>query len=193
MPRVKDRAKRVVLAMREAVNLDKESSSVLEFACGPGVVCREILPHVKDIIGVDISTAAVERCNQRFKEIGANENCVAIEANILTDKDALSGKQFDLVYCASAYHHEITRNLSSFLKPDGALIVVHNLAKGDPGEEVVDEHRTYVMRFGFNEEDMRTMFATAGMKFVSFAEVPKDEKDNDIFIAKGILGSSTVL
>jgi 2-polyprenyl-3-methyl-5-hydroxy-6-metoxy-1,4-benzoquinol methylase len=102
------------------------------------------------------------------------------------------------IQCASAYHHfqqpeEITRKLSSFLKPDGALIIVDNLAKGDPGEEVVDEHRTYVTRFGFNEEDMRTMFATAGMKFVSFAEVPKDEKDNDIFIAKGILGSSTVL
>jgi hypothetical protein len=43
----------------------------------------------------------VERCNQRFKEIGANENCVAIEANILTDKDALSGKQFDLVYVSA--------------------------------------------------------------------------------------------
>ena len=58
----------------------------------------EILPHIKEIVGVDISTAAVERCNQRFKEMGANENCAAVEANILTDKDALSGKQFDLVY-----------------------------------------------------------------------------------------------
>ena len=76
------------------------------------------------------------------------------------------------------------------MKPDGALIIVDNLAKGGPEEEITDERRAYVTRFGFNEEDMKVMFAVAGMKFVSFAEVPRDEKDNDIFIAKGVLASS---
>lgn len=58
----------------------------------------EILPYVKEIVGIDISTGAVERCNQRFKEAGANENCFAIEANIMTDSDVLPGRNFDLVY-----------------------------------------------------------------------------------------------
>ncbi|KAJ3514361.1 hypothetical protein NMY22_g14758 [Coprinellus aureogranulatus] len=194
-PRVKDRAKRVVAAIRETVNLSKESTSVLEFACGPGVVCREILPYVKEIVGIDISTGAVERCNQRFKEEGVNETCFAIAANIMTEKNVLSGRKFDLVYCASAYHHfenpeEITRLLKNFLKPDGTLIIIDNYAKGGEEEEIDDERRKYVTRFGFNEEDMKQLFAAADLEFVSFAEIKRGEGDNDVFIAKATLKSN---
>ncbi|KAF6764616.1 S-adenosyl-L-methionine-dependent methyltransferase [Ephemerocybe angulata] len=189
-PHIFTRARRTALAMREAVPLTKESSSVLEFACGTGAVCKEMLPHVKEIIGIDISPGVVERCNQRFKEEGANESCYAIAADISTDKDVLAGKKFDLVYCASAYHHfaspeEITRLLGAFLKPGGSLLIIDNLQKGD--ETIAEEHRHYTTRFGFVEEDVKGLYAAAGLEFVSFAQIPSDAGgDNDIFIAKGV-------
>ncbi|KAF5324675.1 hypothetical protein D9611_004094 [Ephemerocybe angulata] len=187
-PHAKTRAQRSALAMREAVSLSKDSSTVLEFACGTGLVCMEMLPHVKEIVGIDISPVVVERCNKKFKEAGANENCYAIAANISTDKDVLADKKFDLVYCASAYHHfdspeEITKLLGAFLKPGGSLIVIDNLQKG--GETIDQEHRLYITRYGFNEEDTKGLFASAGLEFASYAQIPSDpEGDNDIFLAK---------
>lgn len=91
--------------------------------------------------------------------------------------------------CASAYHHfdspeEITKLLAEYVKPGGSLIVVDNIKK--EGEVVDEKHKAYVTRYGFTEDEMKPLFTQAGLEFVSFAQVPPDEGDNDIFIAKAV-------
>lgn len=76
------------------------------------------------------------------------------------------------------------------MKPDGALIIVDNFAKGSENEEIDEERRKYVTRFGFNEDDMRQLFDAADMDFASFGVIKRDEADNDVFIAKAVLKSA---
>lgn len=112
---------RSAAAILAAVPLNKDSSSALEFASGTGLrflflapnleysiecmilglVAKDILPYVKDLVGIDISAALVERCNQRFKEEGAGEGSYAIAANIERDDGVLADRKFDLVYVSA--------------------------------------------------------------------------------------------
>lgn len=63
---------------------------------------KELVPFVQEIVGIDISEALVERYNQRFKDEGAN--CSAVVANIMTDKDVLSGRKFGVVFVSCLPH-----------------------------------------------------------------------------------------
>ncbi|KAJ3514362.1 hypothetical protein NMY22_g14759 [Coprinellus aureogranulatus] len=189
-PRAKERAVRTALAIREVVPLNKESSSVLEFACGTGLVCKEFLPYAKEVVGIDISEGVVNLCNKRFKELGANDGCFAVAADIVTEKgNVLPGRKFDLVFCASAYHHfespeEITKLLADYVKQGGSLVVVDMLKT--EGQTIDEERKAYVAHTGFSEEDMKQIFSQAGLEFVSYAMVPRDEEDIDVFIAKAV-------
>jgi len=66
-------------------------------------------------MGLDISTAVVERCNERLKEAGAGEGSVAIAANISKDKDVLGGRTFDLVFVSPFQVHWFAQLLTSFM------------------------------------------------------------------------------
>lgn len=88
---------------------------------------------MKEIVGVDISTGAVERCNQRFKEEGANEGCFAIEANIMTDPDVLSGRKFDLVYVSSSVGPPIALLLIPVYLSAPPPIITSKTLKRSPG------------------------------------------------------------
>lgn len=97
----------------------------------------------------------------------------------------------DIVHeqCSSAYHHldspeEITKLLAQYVKPGGALVVIDNIKTAD--EKVDEKHKPYVTRYGFTEEDMKELFKQAGLEFVSYAQIPPDEGDNEIFIAKAV-------
>ena len=59
---------------------------------------------MRGIVGLDISSGVVELCNKRFKEeMGADEKeTYAVAANILTEKDVLPGKLFDVVFVSVA-------------------------------------------------------------------------------------------
>lgn len=192
-PRAKERAQRSAAAILAAVPLNKDSSSALEFASGTGLVAKDILPYVKDLVGIDISAALVERCNQRFKEEGAGEGSYAIAANIERDDGVLADRKFDLVYCTSAYHHfadplKITKLLAGYLKPGGHLIIIDQIPKG--GEVIPDAYKSCVVRYGFLEEDIKPYYSAAGLEFLSYVQVESDAQDAELFIAKGILPSS---
>ena len=64
------------------------------------------------------------------------------------------------------------------------MVVVDNVMI--EGQTVDEKHKAYVTRYGFTEEDMKELFAKAGLELVSYAQVPPDEGDNDIFISKAV-------
>jgi len=165
----------------------------LDYACGAGLVSRELAPHAKSIVGVDISQGMVDQYNLRVynqgippEEMGAI--CTKLEGN----QAELDGKKFDVVVCASAYHHiqsieHVTRVLSYFLKPGGALLVV-DLEKTDVDVHT-DSHREIVPhRGGIAKADIEYAFKSADLESFTYEHAFEAKLKGvpvNLFIAKG--------
>ena len=63
-----------------------------------GLVAEKIAPHVKSLLGVDVSDQAIELFTERFKQPGTNSEAKAILLDIETSQEGLEGKKFDLIY-----------------------------------------------------------------------------------------------
>jgi hypothetical protein len=63
-----------------------------------GNIALELLPSLKSILGVDLSENAVKKFNERFEKSGDLGICSAVSLDIQTDRSALEGKTFDIVY-----------------------------------------------------------------------------------------------
>jgi 2-polyprenyl-3-methyl-5-hydroxy-6-metoxy-1,4-benzoquinol methylase len=57
-------AKRCAGIILKKYPFDSNQTEVLDFACGPGLIAFEILPHVKRIIGADAAQGMVDVFNQ---------------------------------------------------------------------------------------------------------------------------------
>ncbi|KAF9009517.1 S-adenosyl-L-methionine-dependent methyltransferase [Cyathus striatus] len=195
IPYTGERAERAALAMREIYSFNKEETTVMDFACGTGLVSKEMALYAKSIIGVDISRGVVDVWNEKFTKEGFSaENFYATQIELKGEESELDGKKFDVIYCTSAYHHfpsaeETTRTLSFFLKPGGVLLVIDNVpmeVKDIPESEQY-KHIVPHRSFGFLEEDMRKFFEGAGLTDFVYSHVPSSKSggDNEIFLAKG--------
>ncbi|KAG6898456.1 hypothetical protein C0993_006790 [Termitomyces sp. T159_Od127] len=169
-PHALERARRTAMKIREAYNFKEDITTVLEFACGTGLVSRELAPYTKRIVGVDISQGMVDQFNTRVRNQGIPpEEMQAFRAELRGEAGELGDEKFDvlivsirlqhpqhltdpllkIVQCASAYHHfpdidAVTRILVHFLKPGGVLLVI-DLAK-NTGEDahVGHEHHQLI-------------------------------------------------
>ncbi|KAG6805096.1 hypothetical protein H0H92_000714 [Tricholoma furcatifolium] len=128
----------------------------------------------------------------------------AVRAELKGEPGELQDEKFDVVICASAYHHfpdiaSVTRTLAYFLKSGGALIIV-DIAKR-PGENpfnntcyttVTPQHvvdHIVPHQGGLDESDMRAVFENAGLLNQSFTYDDDSlvaEHDVRLFIAKGV-------
>ncbi|KAF5349501.1 hypothetical protein D9756_009000 [Leucocoprinus leucothites] len=188
IPHVKDRAARVVKAIAKAYPLDKENTTAMDFACGNGRVSLEMVPHVKSILGVDISQRMAEQYNENLKGKNASAVCVELKG----EEGELSGATFDVVFCSSSYHHfasvdGITRILASFLKPGGALIVADMIHKEEGYEFMKNVGDAVPHKHGLSKGDMQKAFDGAGLTLRSFEELPDptDHTDTPLFLAIG--------
>lgn len=115
---------------------------MLEFACGSGLVSREIAPFVAKVVGVDISQGMVDIFNEKARAKGFDvEDMHAVCVNLLGEDESVApevqtatvlkqigGEKFDLILCSAAYHHlpdpgRITKALSALLAPKGSLLI----------------------------------------------------------------------
>ncbi len=81
----------LVRAARKAL-LDSGCVSALDMGCGSGIVTQELVLHVKDVVGADISPHAVEYC--RTHVLGSGGHTVRFVQSDLFQK--IRGK-FDLI------------------------------------------------------------------------------------------------
>ncbi|KAF9042159.1 S-adenosyl-L-methionine-dependent methyltransferase [Panaeolus papilionaceus] len=192
-------AEQQALAIRATCKLDKEMT-ILDFAGGHGQIARDLIRDVKSIVGVDISEEAIKKYNELSIKAGYSPDILkGLCFELKGEERELDGAKFDLVICCMAYHHfpdcnQMTRILTSHLKPNGVLCVIDKLkpeqqpsdapAFSDEVKKVTNE----LNLAGFVKDDMRGIFEQAGLKDFSF-ETAFDgqwgEHKFRAFIAKG--------
>ena len=94
-------------------NFDKNATKVLDFAAGwgmplfvvsnafsseqsAGLVSKQIIPHAKSILGVDVSQGMVDLYNETGQK-GGFEGMRAVRADLKGEDGELDGQKFDVV------------------------------------------------------------------------------------------------
>ncbi|KAI0781500.1 S-adenosyl-L-methionine-dependent methyltransferase [Trametes elegans] len=193
-------ARRNVAAMRKAYSelFDEESTEVLDYACGTGMLSQALCPYVKSVVGVDISQESVDEFNAKASNQGLEPNEMrAICADLKGKPDELGGALFDVVVCCASYHHfpsieDTTRMLVRFLKPGGALLVTDIRAAPDDRVLFRETHHHIVPHTrGFTEDVVRHAFEDAGlvkfeMRDAFEAKMTASGEHTQWFIARGL-------
>ncbi|TEB31439.1 hexaprenyldihydroxybenzoate methyltransferase [Coprinellus micaceus] len=196
-------AKRTGNAILKHYDFDDESTEVMDFACGSGLLSQHLAPHAKSVVGVDISRGMVDLYNQTARNQGLLPDelravCVDIlDAPGSQPQDPFNGQRFDVVTCASGYHHfesieDITKALVSYLKPGGTLIVVDLVQHEDAHDldDLFPDHDGAIVahRGGFREETVVQAFQRAGLGGIVFCSVMNVKKKGhslNLFLARG--------
>jgi SAM-dependent methyltransferase len=113
-----------------------EPKRILDFGCGTGDTSRLLLQHFPgaEIVGVDVSTGAIEHARSEHGRLGIS---------FLATADVEGDATFDLCYCNGAFHHiepadraGTARDLLRLLRPGGYLALFENNA-WHPGTRLV--------------------------------------------------------
>ncbi|KAF9559596.1 S-adenosyl-L-methionine-dependent methyltransferase [Agrocybe pediades] len=167
---------RTAVEMRKKYQFDKNSTVLLDFATNAGLIARELEPYAKKIVGVDISDGPVNIFNEWVAKKGISaEKMHAVAVELEGKEGELDGLKFDVITCGASYHHfedinKMTKMLTSFLKPNGVLLVVD------------------VTKAGLTSESMEEAFTKAGLtgfNFELFSKVRMLGNESFLFIASG--------
>lgn len=123
----------------EIVGLIPGGSSVLDIACGPGLLCRKIrqrLPSSR-VVGIDFSEYMIAQNRRRDHALGIDYRCVDIREALAT-----VGGTFDVVTMCEILEHldepeGIVRAAFSLLKTGGRFILTCPHDDGIPDPEHV--------------------------------------------------------
>jgi 2-polyprenyl-3-methyl-5-hydroxy-6-metoxy-1,4-benzoquinol methylase len=118
------------------IGLIAEGSSVLDIACGAGMLCRKIkqrLPGTK-VLGVDFSEYTIDQNREQDRRLGIEYRCLDIRNSL-----ASLGGPFDAVLMCEILEHleepeTVVEEAIDLLKPGGRFILTcpHNDAIPDP-------------------------------------------------------------
>ncbi len=112
---------------------------VLDLACGPGIVAEVVAPHVKEVVGVDATSAMIRHAQLRFEKARlTNGRFEMARAESLP----FAGDEFDTVITRLSFHHfsnlpAVLTETRRVLKPRGYLAVADILSSDDPGESAL--------------------------------------------------------
>ncbi len=129
------------LAWIEPLDLDM---IVLDVACGAGHACEQAAPHVRQVVGIDLTPALLRSGAERLRDAG-------LRNVLLQQGDATSlpfvAASFDLVVCRSSVHHiphpeTAVAEMARVCRPGGRVVVSDMTAPEDEVRDAFDElHR----------------------------------------------------
>ncbi|KAJ7144936.1 S-adenosyl-L-methionine-dependent methyltransferase [Mycena crocata] len=193
-PHAPELAESVSNAILQAYPFDKDTTTVLDYACGTGIVSRRLAPHCKTLLGVDISQGMVDEFNKGVQSHSLNtEQIRALRAELKGEDTELDGMKFDIIICSLAYHHfgdiaAVTTLLTFFLKPGGTLLVA-DFPTMDPTALPVGFEHVVAHSHGISEAAIKGVYEGAGLQGfhqVLFKGPKTDLHPEVIFLAKGI-------
>lgn len=164
-------------AILKKYQFDENSTTVMDYACGTGLVSRCLAPYTKKIVGVDISQGMVNQYNLRVSNQGIPpEEMQAVRIELKGEEGELDSIKFDVIVCSMAYHHftdinDTTRILVSFLKPGGRLMVA-DLLKDDSGRAIIPEQFQQVSsHHGYAPDELKVIFEEQGLTDFDWEQV----------------------
>ncbi|CAF1052353.1 unnamed protein product [Rotaria sordida] len=174
-------AKRCASFILKKYPFDSNKTEVLDFACGPGLIAFELLPHAKRIIGVDSAPGMVEVFNLSVEDQGISpEKLQCIKSDSLKgDQSDFNGLLFDVIICVRAYHHfedpvHVTRVFAQHLKPKGRLMIIDFANAGNIEAYFGHLHgHSHVVphKHGFSSEQMIDMLKAADLQNPQVEEI----------------------
>ena len=114
-------------------------SIVLDVACGAGHVAEEVAPHVRQVVGIDMTPELLRLAAERLGAAG-------VRNVLLQEGDAASlpfaDASFDLVVCRSALHHFLrpavqVAEMARVCRP-GGRVVVSDMVASVPTRDAFD-------------------------------------------------------
>lgn len=103
----------------------KKGASVLDVACGTGVLFPDYIKRGVNVTGIDISPEMVKNAREKFP--GINVICGDVEETDFAEK-------FDVIMIYNAFPHfpdpgKLIKKLSKLLKKGGRLSVAHGMSR----------------------------------------------------------------
>ncbi|HCB69772.1 MAG TPA: class I SAM-dependent methyltransferase [Persephonella sp.] len=160
----------------------KNDFKVLDVGAGTGTVDILLSPYVKEIHAYDLSEGMLSVFSEKIRREGI-KNIKIFREDIL-NKDG-DHTDFDLVITSMTLHHiedtyKAVKKLSDFLKVGGYLVVV-DLEKEDG---TFHSDNTDVKHFGFDREEIESMFRSAGLQDINVQTVFTIDKEREGKIRK---------
>lgn len=158
---------------------------VLDYACGPGTMTSALQGYATEFVGVDISEQMVKSYNERFNDAASQSEAItptakAVVGDLLDSNgpsESISGTEFfdfDLVVVGYGFHHfedlELaTSRFASRLKPGGVLLIVDLITHAKVESD--NPAKNVIAHYGFGEEEVKSIFGTAGLVDVAMLEM----------------------
>jgi SAM-dependent methyltransferase len=106
---------------------------VLDVACGAGHAADPLAPHVRQVVGVDLTRELLAVGAQRLREVGI-DNVLLQEGN--AESLPFVDESFDVVFCRSALHHlgdpqRAVAEMRRVCRPGGRVVLVDLVAPDD--------------------------------------------------------------
>ena len=121
-------------ALLAAARVSPEDS-VLDVACGPGIVAAALAPSARSVTGIDLTPEMVELARERCARAGLANT--TFEVGDVTDLPYPDG-EFSKVVCRYALHHvrdpaAVVAEMARVCAPGGRVVVVDMVVGDDPG------------------------------------------------------------
>ncbi|RKP14435.1 S-adenosyl-L-methionine-dependent methyltransferase, partial [Piptocephalis cylindrospora] len=116
--------------------LDEDNTRLLEFGCGQGVLAMQLCQHVASYTGIDASSGAAARLNERFIHQGlepGEAKAYSFDVHHSNQEGQASIVDIEPVDCivASMVHHHLSDPASTtqllihrYLKPGGKIAII---------------------------------------------------------------------
>ena len=154
---------RTILRMAEP----QQSETMLDVACGPGMLACAFAPHVRHATGIDLTPAMLEQARaaqQKQSLVNLSWDCGDVTALPYADGT------FDIVTCRYAFHHfpdplAVLNEMRRVCAPGGRVVVVDSAPSREKSaafnamEKLRDPSHTRALP----PEELTTLYAEAGL------------------------------
>ena len=170
-----------------AIPKHSDPITLLDYACGTGMISRALGPSVTSITALDLSPNMISRFTSlsATSEIPSVRNAHAIQGNLLTDPATpaeLNGPEFhefDVAAVGGGLHHfddpgKAIGRLAQRLRVGGVLLILDFVDEGPAEQGKLPTGAEHIIRkHGFSEEEMKEMMEKNGLGGFGWMEMPE--------------------